>query len=229
MTAAPQGMGFCCAECSAPITRGARCEHCAAAFVHGIARSEIRKACSDLLKALPPWDWARIDDPLFGQRVSKRIGAAAQAWSIERGNLLILAPSGAGKTTAMVALVHRLFVEALDARDNAHPITKAYWITGYQLAAARREHRLGTQAPPEIRRAQSCQLLLLDDIGGEDAPPSLLMEVQQSRYEKSLPTITSSGMRREQLEARYGVACVRRMIEPVGTVLADWPAPRAPR
>jgi DNA replication protein DnaC len=68
-------------------------------------------------------------------------------------------------------------------------------------------------------RAETAPLLVLDELGQEIADDRWLLEFLNARYNSGLPTISTSGLARPELEKRYGAGAVRRLVEPTGQFL----------
>lgn len=182
-------------------------------------RREIQERTRELRAAMPRWPWARVGDPLYAARApDPRLQALASRWTPERGSMLILGPTGVGKTSTLVALVVRLIREAVQAADPEHILTGARWTSGLELVEARRETRLGAE-DVVLGRARRARLLVLDELGQELGDPRWLLELIDDRYRRSAPTLTTSGLTRAELEGRYGSGAVRRLVEPVGQVI----------
>jgi DNA replication protein DnaC len=143
-------------------------------------------------------------------------------WKPEHGSVLVLGPSGVGKTAAAAFLVRRLSEAAVEscarAASSETPeldfAARILWTTGAALIVARREHALGVGEPPALWRAKTASLLVLDELGHESgAADPVLLEVIDHRYAQRSPTIVTSGLTRIEFVARYGDALFRRLTE----------------
>jgi hypothetical protein len=179
------------------------------------SRCEIVDATRPLLAALPPWEWAAVTNREWRGRVHPRALAVAERWTSLRGSVVLLGPSGIGKTSALRALAWRLRLEALCAGDVAHPIVNAWWCSAVELCRARRELPRG-KPDLELERATKASVLFLDEIGQEDSDPRWLLELLDERYRRRRPTLTTTGLTRPQVETRYGSGSARRLVEPNG-------------
>lgn len=144
---------------------------------------------------------------------------AVNGWTWGCGNLLLLGPTGSGRSTAAAVLYRRLL--AIGVRDGGEAWERARflaWFHAGDLAEARREHALGKGEAPELGRAARARLLVLDDAGWEQDPFVCSM-VLKERYELGVPTIITSGKTESELIAHYGAAVVRRMTEAGGRCL----------
>ncbi len=165
------------------------------------------------------------DSPEFSERVQDpRLRSAAEEYSVEkRGNLVLLGPAGCGKTMAVASIIKRLCAEAVAAyvsdSSKLEYAARVVWTSASDLHNSRRHHRLGEGEAPEFLRAERAPLLVLDELGQEVADDRWLLEFLNARYNRSLPTISTSGLTRVELEERYGVGALRRLIEPRGRFL----------
>lgn len=234
----------CGGECGAfVLNRGTWCASCAVLSAQRSRRSMIARI-EARLTSNGALGWCRIGDPAYVAATEKaRAIAAAQAepertealeliagakWSRRRGNLLLLGPTGIGKTRILVAIGLRILDSAVE-RGDADLVAFAAriaWTTGLDLAEARSRHKLGGGEPPEILRAKRASLLLLDEIGFESRrlDPDAVRDVIYARYHACLPTIVASGRTARELEdprLGYGQAALRRLIEPGRGRLVD--------
>jgi len=178
-----------------------------------------------LLSSLPAFS-VPISSPDFALRVkSERLRNFAKRYQPDsHGSVVLLGGTGAGKSTAAAAAVLRLSSEAVDdfTKSGAHSTellgfaSRIVWVTAAALCVARKQHRLGEGEAPVIKRAESATLLVLDEVGQELAEPAWLLELIDTRYARGLPVISTSGLKRAEIEARYGSGSTRRLIEPRG-------------
>lgn len=199
------------------------CETCALASQRRRWLGELHERWTTCATALPSWPWARWDHAAWATRVDPRIVGAIEGTD-GTTSLVLLGPTGAGKTSSLVAQLHRLRAgaeAAVAARTELHrgspddqppcPLVDYAWTTEAQLVAARRGHRLGAGEAPLVERAMSAPLLVLDEITG--SAPALVMEIADARYAAQLPTWSTAGMPARQLATRVGAACLRRLVE----------------
>lgn len=179
-------------------------------FVEGDDLADRRRALQVIVDALPP----------NGRRPRAELVRATpalllkelDAWRWEDGNLLILGPSGAGKTTGAAYLVRLLCARA--AHHGGETFEKAKlirWQSCRDLSQLVREHPLGQGMPDAVQRCQNARLLVLDDIGVTD-DKGALERILNTRYERAWPTITTSGLTSRELVSACGEALVRRML-----------------
>jgi hypothetical protein len=157
-----------------------------------------------------PWWLERVKEP--------RLRALAERYELERGSVLVVGPSGIGKTLTAMAIARRLLATAYRAGNHEAPIVRAVWTSGPELARALRETRLGSAAEA-LAEARGAPVLVLDEIGQESAAPGWLLELLDERYRKRAPTLTTSGLTVEEIEKRYGSGAARRLVQPVGDTL----------
>lgn len=191
---------------------------------------------------IPDWPWARVGSSDLERAVpDRRLRGFAEKWEPERGPALLLGASGAGKTTACVALVRRLRDELAAIEDpprvpspaeyDSHAtawslgvLHSLVWTTGHVLAYARRNAPLGAE-PELLRTCRGATLLITDEVGSEPLSDGVLFEIVDHRYSCRTPTIVTSGYSRAEFCARYGDALFRRLTQ-FGTLVDLWPKPK---
>jgi DNA replication protein DnaC len=136
-----------------------------------------------------------------------------ERWSPQRGNLVLSAPTGRGKTAGLVAWAARAH-----ASESAPVIG---FVSGLELAGARRRARLGEEAET-VERALRCDVLFLDELGFEPAAEEPFLVID-SRYRAGHPTVVTTGLRPAAFRERYGDALWRRLAEG-GAVVEDFQA-----
>lgn len=133
------------------------------------------------------------------------IGDAKTALGAPR--VVAVGPSGSGKTS----LVTAMFIAADFVPDiNAAPMH----VSAYQLARARAVHPLGSGEAPLVEAALGAPLLVLDELGGEDAAhASAVKDVLHERHAQERPTWVTTGVTPAEIGARYGGGIARRVFE----------------
>jgi hypothetical protein len=153
------------------------------------------------------------------------------------GGRLILGPTGVGKTISAVAAARleakRIALRRLDYTAGAYadandvvefmprallnPFGDAIgWARALELPLARLGHGLGEGEAELVTMASTTQFLLLDDLGWESkraGADDVIAEVVARRYDSGLITLATSGLTLEGIEARYGDAFWRRIVE----------------
>lgn len=177
---------------------------------------------------LPPFLRAGTQDAMTARIVQQDFLRAALGWRWGHGNLLLLGPTGSGKSTSVAILFRLLLGHGVKnggkSWENARFMA---WYRADDLAEDRKEHPLGKGEAPDVYRASHARLLVLDDAGW-DRDPAACSSVLAARYETSLPTIITSGKTEDELILHYGAAVVRRMTEtgggrPGGGLMARFP------
>lgn len=167
--------------------------------------------------------------PELSGRINVRYRAEAEAWGWHSGNLLLLGPTGSGKTSAAAWIIRRLLEDALaapagdchssdarrfwgGARNQLELCELIRWQECRELSTTVREFPLGQGTPEAIQRCQHARLLVLDDIGASD-DAATLERVLNERQKRRWPTIATSGLTVKELTAVFGEAMVRRLLQ----------------
>ena len=153
--------------------------------------------------------WPRLATPEDRKAAMKpALATAAEAW--DGSGLLLLGPTGAGKTTAVVHAAECLIRRSIEQKKLPPAIRYTKATT---LNAARRQHALGQGEAPEITRAIGAQVLVIDDLGQEKAADDVWYTILDARYEADRATVVTSGFPLPALHERYGEHLVRRVVE----------------
>jgi hypothetical protein len=227
---------YCAGGCNRQVAkRGGYCDDCAA-----IQQFKLRAfRLLDAHRSLPDLPWCRIELPEYhakvalARSVAQRLPDATRgtalatidkaAWKRDTKALLLLGPTGIGKSKVALAIAHRVLDAALRPSMSADDVRFAAgvrWANGLDVAHAHAQHRLGGGEPEVIATAKRASLLVLDEIGYEDdrAGSIVVRDLIYARYDASRPTIATSGLTMRELVARYGAATVRRLQE-LGSVV----------
>jgi hypothetical protein len=177
----------------------------------------------------PSWPWARFDNADFRQRVDPRLLAAVDAYKpSEHGSLVECAPTGRGKSALLVAWIWR-WREELRARvlEGAGLTMSFAWVSGFELAGARKRSGLGDEAPL-VKLACAVSLLVLDEVG-QEPPGEESFVVLDARYREGKPTIITTPLAPKALMQHLGGGGYRRVLEHGALVEAfgDVPAAKA--
>jgi hypothetical protein len=163
-------------------------------------------------------------------RVPPKLLRIVEGWTWDSGNLLVLGPTRAGKTSGAALLVRLLLEHGARSPETFGPEARRFWggcaspfaladLIRWQscrdLSTAVREFPLGHGTPEVIQRCQHARLLVLDDIGATD-DRGALERILNTRYERRWPTITTSGLTKFELVTTFQEALVRRMSERAG-------------
>lgn len=182
---------------------------------------DVRRAREDLWRRIPkayrvkPSESARWFKP-----VSERILAAAMAWDWSSPCLLICAPTDFGKSVAAAMVALRLMGRGREADWRRWRGVR--WVGIPELMTTARAWPLGGGECPDVRSASTCELAILDDLGNETDHASTLFNVTQSRYQRGLKTITTTGLSPRELVSRYGECILRRLVQrdgKLGTII----------
>lgn len=162
-----------------------------------------------------PWPW--VDDQCAYERAvgARQLRQLAETWQPGDGGVLVLGPTGVGKTASVVRAVRRLVGAAATWHD---PVLRAHWTTASSIALARRRVGLGVGEAAEIRRCIDAPVLVVDELGPEPLD-SALHDVLDQRYLAQRATVATSGMSLGELRERYGAARIRRITAPDGAII----------
>lgn len=187
--------------------------------------AQTRAASSrEVLGRLP--EFLRLGTPreLLGRVGSGLLRGAVEGWNWtpnqtsgrRSGSLLLMGPSRSGKSSGAAWLYRRLVAEGVTrGGDDWLLAHRLHWAAASDLESADHEHGLGKGPCQDFLDAIRASLLFLDDAGW-DKDPRVVSEVLACRYERALPTVMTTARNREQLQAHYGPAVVRRLLEAGG-------------
>jgi hypothetical protein len=154
----------------------------------------------------PAFRWATLHAAELGQRVRRERAIAEGRAAIASGSLLLRGPSGSGKTSLACAL--------LRAWDAAHPRRLGVFMPAWKLGVARAQYGLGQGEAPEVERAMTTRLLVLDDLGSErNIATNAVPDVIFARALAGLPTWVTTWMTAAEVAQRYGDGIARRLHE----------------
>lgn len=137
------------------------------------------------------------------------------------GGMLLIGPTGSGKTSLVVAMLDSWVRADLPARRGSL-FVEAGW-----LSRARARHKLGADEAPLVTEAMRCPLLVLDDLGSErEDRDGCITDVLWERTNEDRPIWITSGLAAngnddrerltsfaESLSRRYDGGFARRVIQ----------------
>lgn len=135
-------------------------------------------------------------------------------------NLAIVGPVGVGKTWEAAAIVRALLL--LDNRVPAQLVAVPEMLD---------KLRPNADGASDIGQFQCAPVLALDDLGAEkqtEWTDEQLYRLADFRHTRNLPTIITSNLYPEQLEARYGERLCRRLFEDAALLRIDHAPPQVP-
>jgi DNA replication protein DnaC len=191
-----------------------------------LRRQEIKQALYHAHELLPPWrDWATLEKLATHPAIDARLLEAARTWDSATGSLVLIGPTGAGKSACAHALARRLiahgFATALAREDywrHSEELDVARgmrWYAASKLALARKQAKLGSGEAYAVGDAIEATILFIDELGYEQViGDGVIFDIVNSRYEAGRPTIVTSGRTEGELVDRYGAAFMRRLREP---------------
>lgn len=183
---------------------GQRCPECSA------KRARAQRMRPALASVPEKFAGLTLDAPWLAKLVGAT--AMAEARAVDGGSSIVLVgPPGAGKTTLAVAMF-RAVIEAA-ATEATTPLTHRMF-SAHSLAKARAFHPLGEGEAPAVLAALNADLLVLDELGGEDARyASAVTEVIYERHAQMRPTWITTGVDPKAIANRYGGGIARRVFE----------------
>lgn len=174
---------------------------------HEERRREKRKGeriCSALAGG-PDWIANANRDELL-EKIDARLVSFAETYVPADGGVLLLGPTGTGKTVSAGLAIARLAPDTL----------RLVWTHAAHLARAWAGHPLGQGEPHAVGAAERALLLVIDDWTWEKEGDTTIAEILATRYDRGLPTIATCGRSVEDLTKRVGNAVVRRVLESGG-------------
>ena len=197
----------CAAEIEAsPSSENPLCTQCNDERQHAeqLERERKERAVATWNSVPQRYQEARLRAPQLVDRIHPPAIIEKALPEIGRHNIVLVGPSGAGKTTLGVVLMR----ESAERRK-----TIGRFATTFELAEARRQNRLGQGEASAIRRAAAAGVLLLDELGAEQGHDAAVEEVIRIRHDTGLPTIFTCGFERPAIAAKYGAGIERRIYE----------------
>jgi hypothetical protein len=183
---------------------------------------DVRKAREYIWRQIPKF-CRKAQAELLARIKDRRILDAVNSWDWESPNLIISAPLDFAKTSAVALILLRLMSKGREREYRKW--RRIRWYGMSQLMNAAKEWPLGSGACPDIRAASNCELLVLDDVGNDTSWQSTAFDFLQSRYERGLSNIITTGLRLQELRAGYGDHLVKRMAKrdgKLGTIVNCW-------
>jgi hypothetical protein len=168
-----------------------------------------------------PW-LVELVGPLMTQRARAWAASPVDLGDTATWSLVVEGPSEAAKSAMALAVAQ--YVLARGERAGASEVDAARaagvrYMRALDLAAAGPQHGLGKGPSPLEREARDASVLVLDDVGAEDADPGrVIARVLHARYDERRQTVVTTGLTRPAYRLRYDDGLVHKTFG--GTVLA---------
>jgi len=224
---------FRCSKCSAvKLWEESCCANAATTpdeYIDVERRKEVRRIIEIAYSTIPKGlDWCRIGNADWEEKCCSAARSFAKKWTRRVGSAVLRGRTGAGKTIASIAVLHKVLDAARDRQDIAIKdmvfAAGCTFVSAHQLAVDRRNNDLFEEAPL-VNKAKRASLLVLDEIGFEVFNPerdTSLFEVIDIRYLNALPTILTTNLSEGNLRKKYGEALCRRMMGLGPTIPIDF-------
>lgn len=164
----------------------------------------------EIRRVLPTAPFGAVADPALLELVPPACRAIARDWVPRSGGLLLLGPTGIGKSATATYIARRLARARIVDRKGGG----ARWASAIDLANATARSPLGV-VPEVIGQAKAAAVLVLDDLGWQERDGAVA-EVIAARYDGERQTIVTSGQPWPALVERYSEAMLRRLLESGG-------------
>ncbi|MFK0045476.1 ATP-binding protein [Streptomyces sp. NPDC090741] len=148
-------------------------------------------------------------DNLATEAIAEQQRRKAPVASINRGpSLLLLGPTGVGKTHEAYGAVRELAITGIVARWTVVTAADLY---------AQLQPRHGIDSEAEFQRYSKASILLVDDLGAggkiSEFTEGINFRLINHRYENQLPTLITSNVLPKDLSARLGDRVTSRLVE----------------
>lgn len=157
---------------------------------------------------------------------------AAAVGAVDSARVTLVGEAGAGKTTLAAAMLNAVLARAAPVDAPAAAVRRAagaLWTTAYRLHRARLQHPLGRDEAPLIERAMAATVLVVDNLGAEEAHrEGGVAEVLFERFDRGAATWVTTHLTPTQAGARYDGGIARRLFEGATKIVLRKRAPGAP-
>ncbi len=186
-------------------------------------RQRLRDWWSTVSGQLPNWDYAHLGNTEWVSRVDAAAIAAVRRWEpLGNAGLVVCGPTGSGKSSSIVARVRNKLAElatTLGRGGDLPRLPSVRWTTEEALMRSAYRWDNDDEAVAWTRAQARPRVFIIDEVGfagGDRAPTGrtpALMAVVNARYDAGAATTITTGLKPEDLVARYGAAVWRRLVE----------------
>lgn len=168
-------------------------------------RREAEEKAAETVSQIPPrFRWAAFEAPELSHRVRPPSLIQSAKAALGAQNIVLLGDAGVGKTSLACALLRAIA---------SHRGVIGHFVTSFELAEARRQHRLGAGEATAILVAARAGVLVIDEVAAELTRDTGLDEVVRARHDHERRTIYTSGFDQKAIAAKYGAGVERRIFE----------------
>jgi DNA replication protein DnaC len=186
-------------------------------------RQRLRDWWSTVRGQLPNWQYAHFGNREWLARIDGAAVAAVRRWDPLGGvGLVLCGPTGSGKSSAIVARLRDTVAElatTLERGGDLPRMPSVRWTTEEALMRDAYRWESDDDTIAWTKAQTRPRVFIIDEVGfagGDRAPVGrtpALMALVNARYDAGAATSITTGLKPEELIARYGAALWRRLVE----------------